>query len=256
MRKEIKIFFTALMFYTRIPCPAWVDHSEEYLNKATRYFPLIGWIIGSISALVLYVCSFVFPPSIGVVFALITGVLLTGAFHEDGFADVCDGFGGGWTTEKILDIMKDSRVGAYGVIGTVLLFALKIICLIALCQFNMLFTLKALVLAHVLSRFIPVTIMLTHEYARADASSKVKPLAKKLSITEFFICTIWLIPAFYWFNNLWVLLVFIPTYVLKIYLAKYFQKWIGGYTGDCLGATQQLVFVITLLFCLGSCKYI
>lgn len=256
MKNEVKIFFTALMFYTRIPCPAWVDHSEEYLNKATRYFPLMGWIVGGFSALVLYGLHFIFPPAIGAVCALITGVLITGAFHEDGFADVCDGFGGGWTAAKILDIMKDSRVGAYGVVGTILLFSLKISCLIALTDVDVLFGVKTLILAHVLSRFIPVTIMLTHDYARDDMTSKVKPIAKKLSATDFLVSAIWLIPAFCWMQNAWFLTVFIPVYLFKIYLAKYFQKWIGGYTGDCLGATQQIVFVITLLFCLGICRYI
>lgn len=256
MKYEIKIFFTALMFYTRIPCPSWVDHSEEYLNQATRYFPLIGWIAGGLSALILYGLHFVFPASVCVVLALAAGVLLTGAFHEDGFADVCDGFGGGWTSSRILEIMKDSRVGAYGVIGVVLLFALKIFASIALMELDLWFCIKSIVLAHVLSRFIPVTIMYTHEYAREDASSKVKPIAKKLSIKDFVISAIWLIPVFLWFQSWLMLLVLIPAYLMKIYLAAYFKKWIGGYTGDCLGATQQIIYVITILFALGIWKYI
>lgn len=256
MKYEIKIFFTALMFYTRIPCPSWVDHSEEYLNKATRYFPLIGWIAGGLSALILYGLHFVFPASVCVVLALAAGVLLTGAFHEDGFADVCDGFGGGWTSTRILEIMKDSRVGAYGVIGVVLLFALKIFASIALMELDLWFCIKSIILAHVLSRFIPVTIMYTHAYAREDASSKVKPIAKKLSIKDFVISAIWLIPVFLWFQSWLMLLVLIPAYLMKIYLAAYFKKWIGGYTGDCLGATQQIIYVITILFALGIWKYI
>ena len=90
--KELRIFFTALMFYTRIPCPKWVDHSQEYLNKATRYFPLTGWIVGAVNALVIYTFSFIFPSSICVIMTLGTSVLLTGAFHEDGYADLCDGW--------------------------------------------------------------------------------------------------------------------------------------------------------------------
>lgn len=256
MKYEIKIFFTAMMFYTRIPCPSWVDHSEEYLNKATRYFPLIGWIAGGLSALILYGLHFVFPASVCVVVALAAGVLLTGAFHEDGFADVCDGFGGGCTSSRILEIMKDSRVGAYGVIGVILLFALKIFASIALMELDLWFCIKSIVLAHVLSRFIPVTIMYTHEYAREDASSKVKPIVKKLSGKDFIIGAIWLIPVFLWFNSWLMLLVFIPAYLTKLYLASYFKKWIGGYTGDCLGATQQIIYVITILFALGIWKYI
>lgn len=256
MKYEIKIFFTALMFYTRIPCPSWVDHSEEYLNKATRYFPLIGWIVGAFSAVVIYGLHFIFPASICVVLGLATGVLVTGAFHEDGFADVCDGFGGGWTAARILEIMKDSRVGAYGVIGVILLFALKLFSLIALLELDLWFCLKSLLLAHVLSRLISVTVMYTHEYAREDASSKVKPIAKKLSLSDFIISAIWVVPILLLFQSPWILLVFVPVYLMKIYLAAYFKKWIGGYTGDCLGAVQQIVFVIILLFCLGIWKFI
>ncbi len=120
------------MFYTRIPCPKNIDHNPDYLNKASRYFPLIGWIVGGISFLVYYLSAVLFTNEIAVILALIAGILTTGAFHEDGFADVCDGFGGGWTKEKILMIMKDSAIGAYGAIGVVLLFLLKFQSLIQL----------------------------------------------------------------------------------------------------------------------------
>ena len=256
MKNEIRVFFTALMFYTRIPCPSWIDHSDDYINRATRYFPLIGWIVGGVSASMIYILHFVFPVSISIIFSLVTSILITGAFHEDGFADVCDGFGGGWTREKILDIMKDSRVGAYGVVGLIVLFALKIFTLIELMNFDVWFCLKASILAHVISRFSAVTMIFTQEYAREDATSKIKPIAKKLSMTNLTISAVWLIPAFLLFQNYLLLLVIIPVYLMKIYLARYFTKWIGGYTGDCLGATQQVTEVITLLFCLGICKYI
>jgi adenosylcobinamide-GDP ribazoletransferase len=256
MKNEIQVFFTALMFYTRIPCPSWVDHSEEYLNKATRYFPLIGWIVGAVASLVIYAGSFVFPPAVVVTLALAASVLLTGAFHEDGFADVCDGFGGGWTTEKILLIMKDSRLGTYGVVGILLLFALKTFTLIALLRLDLWFCIHALLLAHVGSRFTAVTVMRSHEYAREDATSKVKPLAKKLSLTDFMISALWLIPAFLLFPS-WVMLgVCLPVYLFKMYLAAYFQKWIGGYTGDCLGAVQQISFVVILLYALAIWRFI
>ena len=113
------------MFYTRIPCPSNIDHSPEYINKATRYFPLIGWIVGGLSFLVFYLSALLFEPSIAVILSLLCGVLVTGAFHEDGLADVVDGFGGGWKKQDILDIMKDSNIGAFGAIAIVLLFLLK-----------------------------------------------------------------------------------------------------------------------------------
>src|SRR5688500_17032983 len=196
MKKELRIIFTAIMFYTRIPCPEWVDHDADNLNKATRYFPLIGWIVGLVTWLIFIAGQYFFSMQISILLSIAGGVLITGAFHEDGFADVCDGFGGGWTSEKILNIMKDSRVGTYGVVGMLLIFALKIFALTELLTFDLYFCIKSVLLAHVGSRFTAVTMMRTHEYAREDASSKVKPLAKQLSLPDFFISALWLLPAF------------------------------------------------------------
>jgi adenosylcobinamide-GDP ribazoletransferase len=243
------------MFYTRIPCPTWVDHSEEYINKATRYFPLIGWIVGGAIVLSLQTFSFMFPLPIAVILALTVGVLLTGAFHEDGFADVCDGFGGGWTKSQILEIMKDSRVGTFAVIGLLVLLLLKIYTIIELTQLDTIFGLKSILLAHVLSRWSATTMIYTHIYSRADESSKIKPIAKKLSLQNLLIASLWLIPVLLLFQSWWIVLALVPVYATKMYLAAYFQKWIDGYTGDCLGATQQINEIITLLFCLLLWKY-
>ena len=114
------------MFYTRTPCPSWVDFEADHLNKATRYLPVIGWIIGGFTGLSFWMAIQLFDPLTSLLISLGISVLLTGAFHEDGFADACDGFGGGWTKPQILEIMKDSRVGPYGMVGLVLLFGLKI----------------------------------------------------------------------------------------------------------------------------------
>ena len=256
MRQELRIFLTALTFYTRIPCPKWVDHSEDYINKATRYFPLIGWIVGGFNAVIIYACSFIFPISICAIMALATSVLLTGAFHEDGFADVCDGFGGGWTKHQILEIMKDSRVGTFAVVGLILLLSLKVFAIITLLDFELLFTVKSIVLAHVLSRWSATTIIYTHNYSRDDGSSKVKPIAKKLTLTNLIVASLWVIPCLILFQS-WLILLVIPiVYGTKEYLVNYFEKWINGYTGDCLGATQQINEIVTLLFCLVIWKFI
>lgn len=256
MKSEVRIFFTALMFYTRIPCPSFTDHSEEYLNKATRYFPLIGWIVGAAAALTIYLLHLILPLSVCVVLSLLTSVLVTGAFHEDGLADVCDGFGGGWTSTKILDIMKDSRVGTYGVVGLMIVFMLKLSSTLELAQLDFSFAIKTIFLAHVLSRFIAESIIFTHEYAREDATSKIKPIAKRIGVKNLFISSIITLPAFLLFDSAWVFVVFIPAYLIKIYLARYFTKWIGGYTGDCLGATQQITEVIIYISMLILWRYI
>src|SRR5271155_1493195 len=110
MKKEIKIFLTAVMFFTRIPCPSWVDHSPEYLRESARYLPLVGIIVGAIGAIVYIVSSVIFPHAIALLLSMLVTILVTGAFHEDGLADMCDGFGGGFTKESILRIMSDSRI--------------------------------------------------------------------------------------------------------------------------------------------------
>ena len=265
MKKELHIFFTCLMFYTRIPCPKNIDHNPDYLNKATRYFPFIGWIVGSISFLAFYLFSLFLSTETAVILALISSILTTGAFHEDGFADVCDGFGGGWTKEKILMIMKDSAIGAYGAIGLVLLFLLKFKLLsesilifkaenfIALFQIYLLF-----ISAHALSRLAAISIIFTHEYSRDDATSKSKPIAKKHTWKEvtgsFFFGLIPLLVLSYFQYQF--LLALIPVFIMRYFLARYFQKWIDGYTGDCLGATQQVCEVVHYLSILLIWKFI
>ena len=253
------------MFYTRIPCPKNIDHNPDYLNKASRYFPLIGWIVGGISFLAFYGASFLVSLSAAVIIGMIAGILTTGAFHEDGFADVCDGFGGGWTKEKILLIMKDSAIGAYGAIGVVLLFLLKFQLLSELVTTETItnqkstFTILLLFIAgHSISRLTAISIVFTHEYSREDASSKSKPIAKSFSWKEvvgsFFFGLLPLLVLSYFQYQ--ILLVILPVFLARYFLARYFQKWIDGYTGDCLGATQQVCEVIFYLSVIAIWKFI
>ncbi len=253
------------MFYTRIPCPKSIDHNPDYLNKASRYFPLIGWIVGGISFLVYYLSAVLFTNEIAVILAIIAGILTTGAFHEDGFADVCDGFGGGWTKEKILLIMKDSAIGAYGAIGLVLLFLLKFEAISdALFTLgignvdSIIYNLLIFISAHSVSRLSAISIVFTHQYSREDASSKSKPIAKSFTWKEvigalfFGLLPLVILSFFQW----QLLLALIPVFIARFFLARYFQKWIDGYTGDCLGATQQVCEVIFYLSIIGIWKFI
>lgn len=254
MKKEIRIFFTALMFFTRIPCPPSTDHSEEYLNKASKYFTLIGVIVGSLVAASFLFFQLIFPFEISLLLSFVVSVLITGAFHEDGFADVCDGFGGGWTKEKILEIMKDSRLGTYGTIGLIGILALKFLSLNYLESQNVVFI---LISGHAISRLTSVSIIYTHEYAREDLLSKAKPLSTKMTHADFFIATIFGLSPLLLFNNLFVFLTILPLIGVKLYLSAYFKKWLGGYTGDCLGAVQQVaevVFYLSLIIIFNYAK--
>lgn len=253
MKKEIRIFFTALMFFTRIPCPSYTDHDPEYLNRSAKYFTLVGIIVGCISALVFYLSQWIFPLEIALLLSFVVSILTTGAFHEDGFADVCDGFGGGWTKEKILDIMKDSRVGTYGLVGLILLMALKFT---ALHSIALSLIVPTIISAHAISRLNSVSLIYTDEYAREDLLSKAKPLATKMSTADFLIaCFFGLVPLVL-MNNFYVFLSLIPLILIKLYLSRYFKKWIGGYTGDCLGTVQQVSEVIYYLSVLLILKFI
>lgn len=255
MRRQLELFFTALMFYTRVPCPRWIGHSEELLNKSTIYFPLIGWLVGGVAALTFGATHWLFPVDIALLLSMVASIWMTGAFHEDGFADTCDGFGGGWTQQRILDIMKDSRLGTYGATGLGLMLALKFLALKSLAGGpGGAFWVVAgpLVVAHALSRATALTFVYTHHYVRANEDSKAKPLAKQISLPELLVGLVFgLLPLLayaLWLGSAWPLLVLLPLWLVKAYLARFFQRWIGGYTGDCLGATQQVAEVVIYLF--------
>jgi hypothetical protein len=118
--RELEYFFGAIRFFTRLPVPAWVGHSAEALNRSARYFPAVGLLIGGIGALVFIAAAQFWPQPVAVLLSMAATIYATGAFHEDGLADTVDGLGGGWEKLRILEIMKDSRVGSYGVVAMVL----------------------------------------------------------------------------------------------------------------------------------------
>lgn len=256
LRRELRYFFTALMFFTRIPCPPWVDHSAEALNRSRKYFPAVGWIVGGLSAGVFALAAVVWPAPLAVLLATAAGVWLTGAFHEDGFADVCDGFGGGWTADQILRIMKDSRVGAFGAIGIGLLMLLKGFALIEIARLGLSWTILALVNAHTTSRFVAATFVQTHRYVADPDQSKSKPIANaRLSRGETaYSLLLALLPFGLYGAPLWLAL-FPLAFAPKWYLGRMFGRRIGGYTGDCLGATQQVVEVWFYLAFLAIWKF-
>jgi len=253
MKKEIHIFFTALMFFTRIPCPKWVDHDAQYLSKSSKYFSLVGVLVGSIGAAIFYGASFIFSIEVSILLSMFATIYTTGAFHEDGFADVCDGFGGGWTKEKILLIMKDSRLGTYGTIGILLILAIKFS---ALRETEISYIPLVIISGHSLSRFIATTLIFTHPYVRDTDSSKAKPAAKNMSLMLLLISGFFGIIPLLLFLNPFIFITLIPMYLSKMFLASKFKKWIGGQTGDCAGAVQQLSEVVFYLSIIGLWKYI
>ena len=237
IKKEIKILLTAVMFYTRIPCPVNMEYSAEMLNKSTRYLPFIGWIIGSVTGFIYWGSSFILPDTIAIILSMASGILITGAFHEDGFADVCDGFGGGWTKEDRLRIMKDSRLGTYGAIGIIFILLSKFFFLKELSSFSLLLVLVA---SHSVSRLIPVLVIFFGSYSRDDLTSKVKPIGRKISVPGLIVAIVTGVFPVLLFQKPEFFLIIILPILTGLLLMQYFKKRIDGYTGDCLGTIQQV----------------
>jgi adenosylcobinamide-GDP ribazoletransferase len=244
-RRERDLVLVALMFFTRIPLPRWVPFDAARLNGAARYFPLVGLLVGAVAALVYGVAVNLWSPALALVLATAASVLLTGAFHEDGFADVCDGFGGGWDREQILTIMKDSRIGTYGTVGLGLLFAGKFFALEALDNAGL--VVPALLAGHAWSRLLATSYLVDHEYVREDTQSRAKPLATKLTLQQLGVAALLVAPLVL-LVSLWQLLwIAVALLIWRWWFGRYIKRRIGGYTGDCLGAAQQVAEVVNYL---------
>lgn len=241
LRHEIRLFFTALQFFTRLPVPAWVGFKPAWLQHCTRYYPLAGWPVGAVAAVVFLLAQAVWPQSVAVLLSMAAGLVLTGAFHEDGFADVCDGLGGAVSKERALDIMKDSRLGTYGVAGLGLMLALKFAALNAL---SPAWVAPALMLAHPASRLGSAALIWRMRYAREEG--KAKPLGRRMRDREFLTAAVcgglpalilgvtgFLPPA----SVFWAVAV---GALGAAWMARILAQRLGGYTGDGLGAAQQL----------------
>ncbi|WP_018605072.1 adenosylcobinamide-GDP ribazoletransferase [Uliginosibacterium gangwonense] len=246
---EIRRFFIALGYFTRLPVPAWVGWSSSELNHATRYFPLVGLLVGLLVAGVFYLASLFLPLRVALLLSMIASLLITGAFHEDGLADSADGFGGGWGKDQILTIMKDSRIGTYGAIALVTALLMKFLVLDALG----LFTLIALPLAHTLSRTMALLVMAAMKYVRQDDSTRAKPVAEGLSKTDWVLgLCLGLAPfiavlAFDVLPLRAMLACWLSCIMATLLWAFYIYRRIGGYTGDALGASQQIAEIATYL---------
>ena len=258
MSKQWRSFLLAVGFFTRIPVPHLPDFQEQELNHAARYFPLVGIIVGLTGATVFVLTLRVFQSDIAVLLSMAATIYLTGAFHEDGLADSADGLGGGWDSERILTIMQDSRLGTYGAIALFLMLFGKFQLLNAL---PAQFVAYAMIIAHAASRLCAVYVMATSNYVKA--SGKAKPLASKvqdiLTATVFGLSPMVLL--FCYFSTAEVgagnavtffLCMLLPACVVWFWWRQKIQRWIGGYTGDCLGAMQQLT---ELAFYLGFAAY-
>ena len=251
--REKHYLWAALMFYTRVPVPASYQHTDHNFNQSRKYFPLVGVLAGAVAAVIVVLASLLLPLSVSVVLSMAATILFTGAFHEDGFADCCDGFGGGWDKTQVLTIMKDSRVGAYATIGMIVLLGLKFTTLFETGLVSVYLLALVLINAHTLSRLGASLAIEQLSYVQDIDASKIKPInIAPLSASDWVVSCAFAVPAFtvlLWYQPLAIIAVPVMAVGYR-YMCRYFERRIGGYTGDCLGAMQQvleLVFYIVVL---------
>ena len=259
MRHELRLFFVALQFLTRVPVPAWVGYEPAWLNQCVRHFPLVGLCVGVVGALVLGGALALFPPAVAVALSMIATIGLTGAFHEDGLADTCDALGGAVSRERALEIMKDSRIGTYGAVALMLALGLKAAALLALVQIHPVLACVALAWGHAASRAAPVCLMRYLPYGGDADHAKAKPLATSIMRVDAVVAIGWVVLL-----SAGLLLAawkageedLVGTALVAAGLIIGLTMWrtvhwlgrrLGGFTGDTLGALQQVTEIALLL---------
>jgi adenosylcobinamide-GDP ribazoletransferase len=258
-------YLLALQFFTRIPVTGrlaeWVGYSPEMLRASTAHFPGIGVLVGAIAAATFAFVQMMLPDSVfsplaAAVLSTVVTVLVTGGFHEDGLADVADGLGGSPYRERALEIMKDSRIGAFGAMALVLALLAKVALLAILgsvegaptnweeAPFGTWYICAALFAGHVVSRGLPLLLIYLLPHVGDTALSKSKPLADQISSASLVLALSWCLAvllAVFSVMDAGNLLVACSFAVLALlWMGRMFKRRLQGFTGDCLGATQQV----------------
>lgn len=232
---RFETFIGALRFFTRLPIPGQLGYTSVALENAIVYYPLVGSLLGALCAALFLASGTLWPKSLAVLMVIAAGICLTGALHEDGWSDMADGFGGGWDKQRILDIMRDSRLGSFGAVALVMMLLARYVSLL---EIDTVWLPLALVAGHAFSRLCATIIMMSMEYVRAEG--KGKSFSNRLRASEIFfvmLTGLWPLSCLPWPQTaVAVMLALLAT----LWLARLFKRNIGGYTGDCLGATQQL----------------
>ena len=237
-RNHLSALLFAVQFLTRIQIPTEVSFSSERERLAAGYFPLVGALIGAAAALVYWLCVDSFGTPIAILLSLAVTIALTGAFHEDGLADTFDSFGAN-DKDAALAIMRDSRLGTYGTCALFLVLTLKTAALISLPQTLVVYL---LISAHGLSRLSSMVVVASSQYVRDEGAAK--PVAKAIDGTALIVIlgtgiTI-LIFGFVFYPASMILWLAAGTLTGHFISRLCYEKRLGGYTGDCLGATQQI----------------
>lgn len=248
IKHEWRLLLVAVQFLTRLPVPQFANYNPQWLHQSSRHFPGVGLLVGLLCAGVFWLGSILFTPLVAGVISTAFGIKLTGAFHEDGLADSCDGLGGGLTRERTLEIMKDSRLGTYGVLGLVSALLIKISLLASM---PLSVAIVALIIGHTASRLLCISLLTLLPYGGEIEHAKAKPMAQQLTPFQGLLSSGWLLLAgvlvVLLFPNtvqqigIWQwLLALLLGIVATDYMRRLLRRRLEGYTGDGLGATQQL----------------
>ena len=264
IKHERRLLLVAVQFLTRLPVPSFTNYDPEWLHQSSRHFPAVGLLIGLLCAGVFWLGSVLFTPLIAAVISTVFGIRLTGAFHEDGLADSCDGLGGGLTRERTLTIMKDSRLGTYGVLGLVSVLLLKITLLAAMPPSV---AIVALIIGHTASRLLCISLLALLPYGGEIEHAKAKPMAQQLTLLQGVLSSGWLLLA-----GILVMAIFpsgmqqigLSQWLLALslaliatdYMRRLLRRRLDGYTGDGLGATQQLSEVAIYMGLAASVSFV
>lgn len=234
--------WAALIFFTRLPFWRLYQPPKACYETVVEHWPLVGWLTGGVMAATLYGASMVLPYQVAVLVAIVMRLLLTGALHEDGLADFLDGFGGGGNNrQRILDIMKDSHIGTYGVIGLVLYLLLLFFCLSSMPQEM---AALAILAADPYAKMLTAQLVSMMPYARREEEAKAKVIYRKITLVSGVSLAVQgLLPIglFVWYMGIvWEPLIFIPALVMY-FLYLLIWRRLHGYTGDCCGAVCLMV---------------
>ena len=248
LRAEFGYFLGAVQFLTRLPVPHLDGFAPEWLDRSVKYFPLAGILVGAICAAVLLAASMLWSGVMPPLLAVAAGIAATGAFHEDGFGDFFDAMGG-TTPESRLAIMKDSRLGTFGVLALGIGVALKVFALASVAPIA---AAAALIGAHAGGRFSAISAMRFLPYSGTMSTAKAKPLATNITAFGLAIAACFGLPP-----ALLLPLSAGLTASLAGFAAAFFVAWrakclLGGFTGDVLGAIEQS-FEIAFLVAASAC---
>jgi len=252
---QLNLFLLALSFFSRLPMAKNIQYSPSKMRRATRYFPLVGWLLAAILATVYSITVAIIGTAPSLCLLIILSLLMTGALHEDGLADTFDGFFGGYTTERKLAIMKDSRIGTYGTCALVMALLSKFVLLSALAEQDRLMI--SLFIAYPLSRAMAISLVQDMGYLSnqvANSASKSQTLAKPFNLKALGFVVITGAAACVYLPLSTAIYLLVGCLVLRYWLRFWITKHINGYTGDSLGTAQQLQELLIYLIILSNIK--